>query len=257
MASVSEYYFSKKLKEIGTNECQRRKWMSSATGVRKPDTAIAEEDNPDALRAAHLPQSDGRGYMPYVGIPRTAPRFLQDFGAKMVQCSIDEPTEIQPLIGSKASCTWRWPACQQPGEQVVGSQSRLSACFIKRILGAGIVNHNWRRKPAGCPTSSRPRNGWSPGIVKLVMDQLSPLCPQGKEPVATSHRKPGGLRTPGTCRHRKTTTYSFILNEHPISILISGCQRYCMNSIPCKSHNMPGWRIGMLASIPTSCNGYW
>ena len=43
--------------------------------------------------------------------------------------------------------------------------------------------------------------------------------------------------------------YSFILNEHPISILsIPGAKECCIefNSMS-KSHNMPGWRIGMLA----------
>ena len=44
--------------------------------------------------------------------------------------------------------------------------------------------------------------------------------------------------------------YSFILNEKPISILsVPGAKECCIefNSMS-KSHNMPGWRIGMLAS---------
>ena len=44
--------------------------------------------------------------------------------------------------------------------------------------------------------------------------------------------------------------YSFILNEKPISILsVPGAKDCCIefNSMS-KSHNMPGWRIGMLAS---------
>ncbi len=46
--------------------------------------------------------------------------------------------------------------------------------------------------------------------------------------------------------------YSFILNEKPISILsVPGAKECCIefNSMS-KSHNMPGWRIGMLASNP-------
>ena len=45
-------------------------------------------------------------------------------------------------------------------------------------------------------------------------------------------------------------TYSFILNEHPLSILsIPGAKEICieMNSMS-KAHNMPGWRMAMLAS---------
>ena len=44
--------------------------------------------------------------------------------------------------------------------------------------------------------------------------------------------------------------YSFILNDHPLSILsVPGAKECCIefNSMS-KSHNMPGWRIGMLAS---------
>ena len=46
--------------------------------------------------------------------------------------------------------------------------------------------------------------------------------------------------------------YSFILNEKPLSILsVPGAKDICieMNSMS-KAHNMPGWRIGMLASNP-------
>lgn len=46
--------------------------------------------------------------------------------------------------------------------------------------------------------------------------------------------------------------YSFILNEHPVSILsIKGAKDICieLNSLS-KSHNMSGWRIAMLASNP-------
>ena len=44
--------------------------------------------------------------------------------------------------------------------------------------------------------------------------------------------------------------YSFILNDRPLSILsVPGAKDCCIefNSMS-KSHNMPGWRIGMLAS---------
>ena len=44
--------------------------------------------------------------------------------------------------------------------------------------------------------------------------------------------------------------YSFILNKEPLSILqVPGAKECCIefNSMS-KSHNMPGWRVGMLAS---------
>ena len=46
--------------------------------------------------------------------------------------------------------------------------------------------------------------------------------------------------------------YSFILNEHPISLLqVEGAKDYCieLNSMS-KGFNMPGWRVGMCVSNP-------
>ena len=46
--------------------------------------------------------------------------------------------------------------------------------------------------------------------------------------------------------------YSFILNEHPLSIMqVPGAKDCCIefNSLS-KSHNMPGWRVGMCISNP-------
>lgn len=50
--------------------------------------------------------------------------------------------------------------------------------------------------------------------------------------------------------------YSFILNDKPLSLLqIDGAKEIAieMNSMS-KSHNMAGWRVGMLASNPTFIN---
>ncbi len=47
--------------------------------------------------------------------------------------------------------------------------------------------------------------------------------------------------------------YSFILNSHPMSLLqVDGAKECCieLNSMS-KSHNMPGWRVGMCASNST------
>ena len=47
--------------------------------------------------------------------------------------------------------------------------------------------------------------------------------------------------------------YSFILNEKPMSLLqVEGAKDCCIefNSLS-KSHNMPGWRVGMCISNPT------
>ena len=47
--------------------------------------------------------------------------------------------------------------------------------------------------------------------------------------------------------------YSFILNEKPMSLLqVEGAKDYCIefNSLS-KSHNMPGWRVGMCVTNPT------
>ena len=71
LASVSEYYFSKKLKEVAQMNAEGKDVIS--LGIGSPDMTPSEDTIQTLCDAARNP--DGHGYQPYVGIPG-APRLL-------------------------------------------------------------------------------------------------------------------------------------------------------------------------------------
>ena len=68
LASVSEYYFSKKLKEVAQMNAEGMDVIS--LGIGSPDMPPSEKTIRTLCEAACNP--DGHGYMPYVGIPNCA-----------------------------------------------------------------------------------------------------------------------------------------------------------------------------------------
>ena len=65
LASVSEYYFSKKLKEVAQMNAEGKDVIS--LGIGSPDMPPSEDTIQTLCDAARNP--DGHGYQPYVGIP--------------------------------------------------------------------------------------------------------------------------------------------------------------------------------------------
>lgn len=96
LSSISEYYFSRKLKEIARMNAEGQDVIS--LGIGSPDMPPSEKAVDRLCREARNP--DGHGYMPYVGIPELRQAFAgwyrQWYGVEL-----DPQTEIQPLIGSK------------------------------------------------------------------------------------------------------------------------------------------------------------
>lgn len=96
LASVSEYYFSKKLKEVAQMNAEGKDVIS--LGIGSPDMPPSEKTIQTLCEAACNP--DGHGYMPYVGIPELRQAFARWY-EKWYGVALNPNTEIQPLIGSK------------------------------------------------------------------------------------------------------------------------------------------------------------
>ena len=108
-------------------------------------------------------------------------------------------------------------------------------------------------------------NGWMPdfdALEKLPLDRIKlmwinyPHMPTGTPATVELFEKivDFGRRHNIVIAH--DNPYSFILNDKPMSLLqIDGAKDIAieMNSMS-KSHNMAGWRVGMLASNPTFIN---
>ena len=247
LESVQEYYFSRKLKEIAHMNAEGKNVIS--LGVGSPDMPPSEETIKTLCEHAH--RSNAHGYQPYVGIPELRQAFA-DFYKKWYHVTLNPTNEIQPLIGSKEGILHITLAFVNPGEQVlVPNPGYPTYTSLSTLLGAEVI-----------PYDLTEENGWLPDFDALEQLDLSkvklmwtnyPHMPTGTNATLELYQK---LVDFGKKHHIiivNDNPYSFILNKKPLSILqIEDAKDCCieLNSMS-KSHNMPGWRIGMVASNAT------
>ncbi len=247
LESVQEYYFSRKLKEIAHMNAEGKNVIS--LGIGSPDMPPSEATIKTLCEHAHRP--DAHGYQPYVGIPELRQAFA-DFYKKWYGVELNPTNEIQPLIGSKEGILHITLAFVNPGEQVlVPNPGYPTYTSLSTLLGAEVI-----------PYDLTEENGWLPDFDALEQLDLSkvklmwtnyPHMPTGTNATLELYQK---LVDFGKKHHIiivNDNPYSFILNKKPLSILqIEGAKDCCieLNSMS-KSHNMPGWRIGMVASNAT------
>ena len=247
LASVSEYYFSRKLKEVAAMNAAGKGVIS--LGIGSPDMPPSEETVETLCTEAHNP--NGHGYQPYVGIPELREAFAR-FYKRWYGVELDAKTEIQPLIGSKEGILHVTLAFVNPGEQVlVPNPGYPTYTSLSRLLGAEVVNYDLKEE-----------NGWMPDFDALERMDLSrvklmwtnyPNMPTGANATMELYERLVDFARRKGIVIVNDNPYSFILNDKPLSILaVEGAKECCIefNSMS-KSHNMPGWRIGMIAANPT------
>ena len=247
LESVSEYYFSRKLKEVAAMNAAGMQVIS--LGVGSPDMPPSEETVETLCTEAHNP--DGHGYQPYVGIPELREAFSR-FYKRWYGVELDPKSEIQPLIGSKEGILHVTLAFVNPGEQVlVPNPGYPTYTSLSRLLGAEVVHYDLKEE-----------NGWMPDFEQLERMDLSrvklmwtnyPNMPTGANATPELYERLVDFARRKGIVIVNDNPYSFILNDHPLSILsVEGAKDCCIefNSMS-KSHNMPGWRIGMIAANPT------
>ena len=247
LASVSEYYFSRKLKEVAAMNAAGKGVIS--LGIGSPDMPPSEETVETLCTEAHNP--NGHGYQPYVGIPELREAFAR-FYKRWYGVELDAKSEIQPLIGSKEGILHVTLAFVNPGEQVlVPNPGYPTYTSLSSLLGAEVVSYDLKEE-----------NGWMPDFDALEQMDLSrvklmwtnyPNMPTGANATMELYERLVDFARRKGIVIVNDNPYSFILNDNPMSILaVEGAKECCIefNSMS-KSHNMPGWRIGMIAANPT------
>ena len=242
--AVKEYYFSMKGKEVARMNAEGKDVISLAIG--SPDMPPSQQTIDTLCEFAQ--RNDTHGYQPTAGIPELR-RAMADFYKKWYNVTLDPDSEIQPLIGSKEGILHVTLAFVNPGDRVlVPNPGYPTYTSLNKILGSKIVNYDLK-----------PENGWQPDFEALEQSDLSgvkimwtnyPNMPTGANATPELYRKLVDFARRKDIVIVNDNPYSFILNEHPLSILsVPGAKECCIefNSMS-KSHNMPGWRIGMLAS---------
>ena len=244
VGSVQEYYFSKKLKEVAEMNAAGKNVIN--LGVGSPDLPPSEQTIETLCE--HARKANEHGYQPYVGIPELRKGFA-DWYKTWYNVDLDPKTEIQPLIGSKEGILHISLAFLNPGDGVlVPNPGYPTYSSASKLVEARLI-----------PYELKEELGWQPDFEELEKMDLSnvklmwtnyPNMPTGANASVELYEKLVAFGRKHGIIICNDNPYSFILNEHPLSILsIPGAKEICieMNSMS-KAHNMPGWRMAMLAS---------
>lgn len=251
LSLVQEYYFSRKLKEVAQLNAEGKDIISLAIG--SPDMPPSEQTIDKLCEVAHQPNA--HGYQPTMGTPELR-EAMAGFYQRWYDVSLDPKTEILPLIGSKEGILHVTLAFVNPGDEVlVPNPGYPTYTSLSKILGAKIVNYNLRED-----------NGWQPDFdeleeianthhqtpnsrIKLMWTNYPNMPTGGRAQRKTYERLVAFAKAHGIVVVNDNP-YSFILSEERLSILqVPGAKDCCIefNSMS-KSHNMPGWRVGLCAT---------
>ena len=247
ISRVSEYYFSRKLKEISALNAEGKNIIN--LGIGSPDLPPSQEILDVFCR--ETVKSDAHGYQPYAGVPSLRAAFTEWY-KRWFGVELDANKEIQPLIGSKEGIIHISLAFLNPGDKVLipnpGYPTYQSA---SELVGAEIIEYNL------CEA-----NGWLPDFEALEKEDLAavklmwvnyPHMPTGTPASIALFQQLIAFGKKHNIVICNDNPYSFILNDSPLSLLsVEGAKEIAieLNSMS-KSHNMPGWRMAMVASNPT------
>lgn len=248
--TVQEYYFSRKLKEVAALNAQGHDIISLAIG--SPDLPPSSATIERLCEVAKQPSA--HGYQPTMGTPelRTA---MAGFYHRWFDVGLNPQTEILPLIGSKEGILHVTLAFVNPGEKVlVPNPGYPTYTSLSRLLGVEVVYYDLL-----------PENDYQPDFEQLeAMDTSDvrmlwvnyPNMPTGAPAKRSTYERLVRFAKEHDIVVVNDNPYSFILGKEHLSILqIPGAKDCCIefNSMS-KSHNMPGWRVGMLATNAQFCS---
>jgi aspartate/methionine/tyrosine aminotransferase len=245
LKQVEEYYFSKKLREI--EELNR-------TGPRVINLGIGSPDLPphaDVVKVLHeeSAKSNTHAYQSYKGAPALR-KAMADWYSRWYGVTLNPETELLPLIGSKEGITHICMTYLNEGDGALVPDPGYPA-YASAVKVAGGKN---------IPFTLEASKQYFPDLdelTKIVKENDNvkllfvnyPNMPTGQLPTREMFDGLVNWATENKILIVHDNPYSFILNDEPMSILASpGAVDVALelNSLS-KSHNLAGWRVGMLA----------
>lgn len=250
-SSVKEYFFSRKQKELDALNAERAARGEDriiSLGIGAPDGMPPLPAIEALVKAA--PEPGNHVYQNYKGLPVLRQAFA-DWYSRYYGVTLDPGSNIQPLVGSKEGILLISLTFVNPGDKVlVPDPGYPTYTSSARLAGAEILTYDLLEE-----------NHWWPDFDALermdlegvkVMWTNYPNMPTGAKATPEIYQRlvDFGLR------HKilivNDNPYSFILTDKPLSILAVPRAMECcleLNSLS-KSHNMSGWRIGMVGGAP-------
>ncbi len=241
--SVREYYFSSKLRQIDGMRAAGADIIN--LGIGSPDQPPSE--NTVARLSDEARKPDVHGYQSYNGSPVLRKAF-SDWYRKYFNVSLDPGSEILPLMGSKEGIMHISMAFVNPGDEVlVPDPGYPTYSSVTNLLGAKVRTYPLDEK-----------SGWQPDLEALEKEDLKkvklmwtnyPNMPTGASGSPGLFSRLVAFALEHNILLVNDNPYSFILNDKYLSLLsVKGAMETALelNSLS-KSHNMAGWRIGMVA----------
>lgn len=242
LGEVKEYYFSRKLREIAELRAAGKDVLN--LGIGSPDLSPSQAVL-DTLKVESAKENN-HAYQTYSGLIELRTAF-SDWYKKYYDVSLNPTNEVLPLIGSKEGIMHISMTYLEAGDEVLVPNPGYPAYrAVANLTGATIIDYDLKEE-----------NDWLPDLKALAKKDLSkvkimwlnyPNMPTGTRATKAFFKK---IITFGKAHNIlivNDNPYSFILNEEPLSILsIEGAKDTALelNSLS-KSHNMAGWRIGVL-----------
>jgi LL-diaminopimelate aminotransferase len=244
LEGIGEYYFSQKLREI--DELNRQGKNIINLGIGSPD----RPPHPEVIRTLQeeTAKPNVHAYQSYKGSP-VLRKAVSDWYKKWYAVQLDADTEILPLIGSKEGIMHICMTYLDKGDEVLvpdpGYPTYRSAV---KLAGGKCVDYKLKES-----------HGYHPDFDKLEKRKLKkvklmfvnyPQMPTGQLPSKELFEKIVAFGKKHKILIIHDNPYSFILNDNPMSLLsVEGAKDWVveLNSLS-KSHNMAGWRIGMLCA---------
>ncbi|MDR2232353.1 MAG: aminotransferase class I/II-fold pyridoxal phosphate-dependent enzyme [Tannerella sp.] len=244
LSEVSEYYFSRKLQEVAAMNAAGKNVIS--LGVGSPDLPPSKEAIEVFCQA--IQDDNAHGYQPYIGLPALREGFAEWYRT-WYGVTLNPQTEIQPLIGSKEGILHVSMAFLNPGDGVLAPNPGYPTYHsVSKLVGANLMLYELTEA-----------NGWYPdfeALERMDLDKVKlmwvnyPHMPTGAKASMQVYEQLVAFGKRHGIVICNDNPYSFILNDKPLSILsVPSAKDICieLNSMS-KSHNMPGWRMAMLAT---------
>ncbi len=244
---IGEYYFSRKLREIELLNREGKNIIS--LGIGSPDQAPA----PEVIEVLQKESSraDTHAYQSYKGSP-VLRKSMASWYKTWYGVELDPEQEILPLAGSKEGIMHICMTYINPGDLVLipnpGYPTYQSAA---KLAGGRLEAYELKEEQSWMPDLPAIKKiiDAGPQAQEIVLMFVNyPHMPTGQLPTTELFEQLVQFARDNRILLVHDNPYSFILNEHPTSILqVEGARDHVieLNSLS-KSHNMAGWRIGMM-----------
>ena len=239
LSSVGEYYFSRKLREI--DEMRRKGADILSLGIGSPD--LPPHKSVTERLATESAKPSAHGYQSYRGVAELRNAFSEWYRTRF-GVELNPESEILPLIGSKEGVMHTVMTYISKGDKVlVPNPGYPTYASAVKLAEGEVVSYSLKEE-----------NGYIPELDILPTEGVKMMI------INYPHMPTGAIASKEAlqaivdwCRKNRIllvndNPYCFLRNNNPLSLLsIEGAKEIAieLNSLS-KSHNMAGWRIGMI-----------